>query len=163
MIKYHDTSRWARTYIRIYMLPCKLHEVVRVLTDQSFIKKRWENFRRNTNKLHSSAPCQRCEGAAISAKWFVRSMAISNRFVRNYITAFDWSHFPIWCIEWICVYCHYGDVIIGAISFQITSIMIVYSTVYSGADHTKNTKAPRHWPLCGEFTGLRWIPRKNVQ
>ena len=23
----------------------------------------------------------------------------------------------------------------------------------------ENIKAPRHWPLCGEFTGDRWIPR----
>ena len=22
----------------------------------------------------------------------------------------------------------------------------------------ENIKAPRHWPLCGEFTGHRWIP-----
>ena len=27
----------------------------------------------------------------------------------------------------------------------------------------ENIKAPRHWPLCGEFTGDRWIPRTNVQ
>ena len=38
----------------------------------------------------------------------------------------------------------------GTIAFQITSLTSVYSTVYSDAD--KNTKAPRHWPLCGEFT-----------
>ena len=25
----------------------------------------------------------------------------------------------------------------------------------------KNITAPRHWPLCGEFTGDRWIPRTN--
>ena len=25
----------------------------------------------------------------------------------------------------------------------------------------ENTKAPSHWPLCGEFTGDRWIPRKK--
>ena len=25
----------------------------------------------------------------------------------------------------------------------------------------ENIKAPRHWPLCGEFTGGRWIPRTN--
>ena len=25
----------------------------------------------------------------------------------------------------------------------------------------ENIKAPRHWPLCGEFTGDRWIPRKR--
>ena len=27
----------------------------------------------------------------------------------------------------------------------------------------QNTKAPRHWPLCGEFTGDRWIPRTKGQ
>ena len=27
----------------------------------------------------------------------------------------------------------------------------------------ENTKAPRHWPLCGEFTVDRWIPRTKGQ
>ena len=27
----------------------------------------------------------------------------------------------------------------------------------------ENIKAPRHWPLCGEFTGDRWIPRTKGQ
>ena len=27
----------------------------------------------------------------------------------------------------------------------------------------ENIKAPRHWPLCGEFTGPRWIPRIKGQ
>ena len=27
----------------------------------------------------------------------------------------------------------------------------------------ENIKAPRHWPLCGEFTGDRWISRTNGQ
>ena len=27
----------------------------------------------------------------------------------------------------------------------------------------ENIKTPRHWPLCGEFTGDRWIPRTNGQ
>ena len=27
----------------------------------------------------------------------------------------------------------------------------------------ENIKAPRHWPLCGEFTDGRWIPRTNDQ
>ena len=40
----------------------------------------------------------------------------------------------------------------GAIVSQITSLTIVYSTVYSDADK-KNIKVPRHWLLCGEFTG----------
>ena len=46
---------------------------------------------------------------------------------------------------------HHNNVIMGAIVTQITSLTIVYSTIYSGADQ-RNIKAPRLWPLCGEFT-----------
>ena len=35
-------------------------------------------------------------------------------------------------------YAHYSDVITGAMAFQITSLAIVYSTVYSGGDQTKH-------------------------
>ena len=27
----------------------------------------------------------------------------------------------------------------------------------------ENIKAPRHWPLCGEFASDRWIPRTKGQ
>ena len=57
---------------------------------------------------------------------------------------------------------HYDDVIMGAMASQITSLTIVYSTVYSGVDQ-RNTKAPRHWPLWGESTSDRWIPRTKGQ
>ena len=57
---------------------------------------------------------------------------------------------------------HCSDVIMGTVASQITSITIVYTTVYSDADQ-ENIKAPRHWPLCWEFTGDRWIPRTNGQ
>ena len=49
----------------------------------------------------------------------------------------------------------------GPMASPITSLTLVYSTVYSGADQ-RNIKAPRHWPLCGEFTGDRWIPRTRA-
>ena len=52
---------------------------------------------------------------------------------------------------------HYSDVIMSAMACQITGALIVYLTVCSGADQ-ENIKAPRHWPLWGEFTGDRWIP-----
>ena len=42
-----------------------------------------------------------------------------------------------------------SDVIMASMASQITSLTIVYSTVYSDADQRK----PRHWPLCGEVTG----------
>ena len=56
---------------------------------------------------------------------------------------------------------HYDDVIMSMMGSQITSLTVVYSTVYSDANQWK-IKAPRHWPLCGEFTG-RWIPRTKGQ
>ena len=45
----------------------------------------------------------------------------------------------------------------GAMASQITSLTIVYSATYSGADQRK-CQTPRHWPLCGELTGDPWIP-----
>ena len=57
---------------------------------------------------------------------------------------------------------HYYDVIMSPTASQITSLTIVYSIVYR-AQIKENIKAPRHWPLCGEFTEDRWIPRTNGQ
>ena len=54
---------------------------------------------------------------------------------------------------------HYGDVIMGAIASQITSLTIVYSTVYSDADERKHQssaslafergidRSPHKWPV----------------
>ena len=58
---------------------------------------------------------------------------------------------------------HYSDDKMGAIASQTTSLATVYSIVYSGADKRKKIKAPRHWPLCEEFTGDLWIPHTNNQ
>ena len=41
-------------------------------------------------------------------------------------------------INWACRLPHYNDVIMGAIASQITSLTIVYSTVYSDADQRKH-------------------------
>ena len=58
---------------------------------------------------------------------------------------------------------HYNDVIMSPMASQITSLTIVYSSVYIIQTQIKqNIKAPRHWPLCREFTGHRWIPRTKV-
>ena len=57
---------------------------------------------------------------------------------------------------------HYIDAIMGAMATQITSLTIVHSKIYPGADQRK-IKAPRHWSLCGEFTDDRWIPHTNGQ
>ena len=47
---------------------------------------------------------------------------------------------------------HYSNVKLGTMTSQITSITIVYSTVFQ-AQINKNIKALRHWPLRGQFTG----------
>ena len=65
-------------------------------------------------------------------------------------------------ITW-CFAIHYGDVIMGAIASQITSLTIVYSTVYSDADlsnyqspaslafvrgiHRGPVNSPQKWPV----------------
>ena len=48
---------------------------------------------------------------------------------------------------------YYNDVIMDAMASQITGLAIVCSTVHSGADERRRPEAPRHWPLCREFTG----------
>ena len=57
---------------------------------------------------------------------------------------------------------HNNDVIMGSIASQITSLTIVYSTVYSGADQRKH-QSSASLAFGGEFTGDRWIPRTNGQ
>ena len=45
---------------------------------------------------------------------------------------------------------------------QITSLTIIYSTVYSGADQGKHQNFAS-LAFVGEFTGDRWIPRTKGQ
>ena len=51
----------------------------------------------------------------------------------------------------------------GAIAFQITSLKIVYSIVYLGADQRKHQSSASPAFVCGKFTGDRQIPRTKDQ
>ena len=55
---------------------------------------------------------------------------------------------------------HYNDVIMSAMASLITSVSIACLTVCSGGDQRKH-QTPRHWPLCGEFTGDRGIQKAS--
>ena len=58
--------------------------------------------------------------------------------------------------------CHYSDLIMGAIASQITSLTIVYSTIYSDADQRKHQSSASlafEWGIHRD----RWIPRTNDQ
>ena len=69
------------------------------------------------------------------------------------------------CERWRCSFgdwiFHYGDVIMSAIASQITSLMIVYSTVYSGADQRKHQSSAslvfvrgiHRWPVNSPHKG----------
>ena len=58
---------------------------------------------------------------------------------------------------------HYNAVMMSPMASQNTTVSIVWWTVVSGAGQWKNIKAPRHWPLRGEFTVNQWILRTNGQ
>ena len=64
---------------------------------------------------------------------------------------------------YICIirsinFIHCSDVITGTMASQITSLTVVYSTVYSGTDQRKHQSS-----ASPGFTGYRWIPRTNGQ
>ena len=84
----------------------------------------------------------------------------------------DYRKCCVWCILTLGKYCsfcfgiptltaivsflHYNDVIMGAIASKITSLT---TQQFFHAQIKVDIKDPRHWPLCGEFTGNRRIPR----
>ena len=59
-------------------------------------------------------------------------------------------------------YTHYDDVIMNAIASQITSLMIVYSIVYSDADQSKHQSSASLAFVWGIHRD-RWIPRTKGQ
>ena len=71
-------------------------------------------------------------------------------------------------IVWSFVFIHYCDVIMGAIASQITSLTIVYSIVYSGANQKKTSKlrvtglCAGNSPAPGEFPAQMASNAENV-
>ena len=63
---------------------------------------------------------------------------------------------------------HYNDVIMSAMASQITSLTIIYSIVYSGADEKKTSKlrvtglCVGNSPVTGEFPSQRVSNAENV-
>ena len=68
-----------------------------------------------------------------------------------------WRHQPI---TWMTA--HYSDVIMGTIAYQITSLTVVYSTVYSDADQRKQQSSASLAFVWGIHRD-RWIPRTSGQ
>ena len=80
-------------------------------------------------------------------KWTILSVLVTFMwFIDPYSSIFHHWHVGNHMLVSMCC----DDVIMAAMASQITRFMIV-------------CKAPRYWPLCGEFTGDRWIPRTKGQ
>ena len=62
----------------------------------------------------------------------------------------------------VLVVAHYNDAIMSAMASQITSLAIVYSSVYRGADQGKH-QSSASLAFVGEFNGDRWISRTKGQ
>ena len=91
----------------------------------------------------------------------------------------DLEHAREFCM-WLA---HYNAVIMGTMASQITSLLDCFTShvgepagvwnrlpvsrlftqAFIQAQIKENIKAPRHWPLWGEFTSHRWIPRTKGQ
>ena len=57
---------------------------------------------------------------------------------------------------------HYSDVIMTRWCLKSPASRL-FVQPFIRAQIKENIKAPRHWPLCGEFTGHRWIPHTKGQ
>ena len=81
---------------------------------------------------------------------------------RTYPVAILWyGAWGIHCRHIVMLY-HYSDVIMGAMVSNHQPHHCFTQPLIQ-AQIKESIKAPRHWPLCGEFTGDRWIPRTNGQ
>ena len=65
-------------------------------------------------------------------------------------------------LEWRSISLYYSDVIMSAMASQITSLPIVYSTVYSGADQRKHQSSASLAIVTGEFPAQMARNAENV-
>ena len=59
--------------------------------------------------------------------------------------------------------CHYNYVLQWARWRLKSPASWLFTQPFIQVQIKENIKALRHWPLCGEFTGDRWIPRTKGQ
>ena len=109
----------------------------------------------------------------IGGKLFIVSETVYTRetlaWTMNIFVAIQlkWRRFDVIYNDVISAPCaHYGDVIMGAIASQITSLTIVYSTIHSDADQRKHQSSASLAFVRGIHRGpvnSPWIPRTKGQ
>ena len=113
-----------------------------------------------------------------TGKWEESSKADSIRIRTNGEVQAPFENFSnSWISPFANVLVHYNDVIMNAMASQITSLTIVYSTVYSGADQRKHhssaslafvrgihrwpVNSPHKWPVSRKNVAIWW--RHHIQ
>ena len=128
------------------------------------------SVRRNLNLVRTITRFERCRPN--SQQMGLDIMGYSQSVLKTGVIDFDlqghFGHFTQNFRKWwfvsdlgwnnqICTeHAHYNDVMISAMASQITSLTIVYSTVYSGTDERKHQSS-------ASLACDRWIPRTKDQ
>ena len=154
---------------------------IRDLTVYVYVdKKHWGYFRclqlpkSACNVVHVFQTCQILECVF---RRYIYFMIKSHTLYRTMRIRYFAVHFILTprCLMDIVLLIHYDDVTMSGMASQITSLTIIYSTVYSGTDQRKHQspaslafvrgihREPVNSPRTGEFTGDRWILRTNGQ
>ena len=100
------------------------------------------------------------------------SCHFENFYQHNNISGWNYMGYPIHFVHCFVVLCfvavtlHYNDVIMNTMASQITSLTIIYSSVYSGADQRKHQSSASlafvNSPVTGEFPTQRASNAENV-
>ena len=155
-------KRWYSN--RACSFPTRMYYWVTILCDNGSFKTQTE---RGNGRYQQNVPGPMPE---MASRFIIQTLY---KHVSSYLKNTDSVRSQVWTVPIVGIHtiqscddmtgslAHHNDVIMGAMASQITSLVIGCSTVYSQIK--ENIKAPRHWPLCEEFTGDRWIPRTNGQ
>ena len=96
-------------------------------------------------------------------RWSYVFLALTHRCVLMNWAKMQWLIFcTVRHVKHCWSYHHYSDVTMGRWRLESPASRLLTQPFIQG-QMKENIKAPRHWPLFGEFTGDRWIPRTNGQ
>ena len=109
------------------------------LSGELLARSRWLLFKHPASCYLRNASCPRCIQV-----FTIRQVSASTKIRTS-----------LWCICKKPDRPHYNDVIMGSMVSQITSLTIVYSAVYSGADQRKHQSS-------ASLVFVRWIHRGQV-
>ena len=141
----------------LYRLVVWRHQtIIWTNVDMSFRKMNLKNTLVNYYHIPQDH-CVNCPALHIAAVLSLN--ALSNIvLVRCYIMEKIWTYVR-WTVE--CIISHYSDVIMDTMASQITSLTIVYSTVYSSTDQRKHqssaslafVRGMHRWPVNSPHKG----------